>query len=119
MPFLIGRTNEARGDLDRVRRPRLCGKPRPALILQDDLLAKLASVTVVPLTTHPVKAADIRPPIEPTAENGLRATSRVMIDKISTVRRTKCEGRIGRLSAADLARVNGSAIVFLGLAGRK
>jgi len=39
-----------------------------------------------------------------------------MIDKVSTIPKTKLGGRIGQLAAADVVRVNRALIVFLGLA---
>jgi mRNA interferase MazF len=40
-----------------------------------------------------------------------------MIDKVTTVAKTKLESRIGRLSDEDLVRVSRAVVVFLGLAG--
>ena len=40
----------------------------------------------------------------------------IMIDKVSTVPKTKLGGRIGRLSDADVVRVNRALLVFLGIA---
>lgn len=40
-----------------------------------------------------------------------------MVDKITTVSKTKCETRVGRLSDEDMVRVNRAVLVFLGLAG--
>jgi mRNA interferase MazF len=40
-----------------------------------------------------------------------------MADKITTVPRTKLGTRIGRLSDADVLRLNRAVLVFLGLAG--
>lgn len=94
------------------------GKPRPAMILQDDAFDATASSTICPFTTHAVDAPLIRLPIEPSPLNGLRATSHVMIDKITTISKSKLQTRIGRLSNEDVARVSHAAIVFLGLAGR-
>lgn len=56
--------------------------------------------------------------IEPSNENGLRAPSRLMVDKITTVAKTKLEARVGRLSREDMARLNRAVLVFLGLAQR-
>ena len=93
------------------------GKPRPALILQDDAFDATASITICPFTTHAVDAPLMRLPIEPSERNGLRAASRLMIDKMTTVSKTKLESRIGRLSDEDIIRVNRAVVVFLGLAG--
>jgi mRNA interferase MazF len=98
--------------------PEYAGKPRPALILQDNLFGGTASVTLIPFTTRPIDAPILRLAIEPSLENGLRQSSDLMIDKVSTVSRTKCRTRLGLLSEPDMLRVNRSVLVFLGLAGR-
>jgi mRNA interferase MazF len=93
------------------------GKPRPAIILQDDAFDATASITICPLTTHLVDAPLIRLTVEPSERNGLRSTSHAMIDKITTVSKTKLEHHVGRLSDEDIVRINRAIVVFLGLAG--
>jgi len=97
--------------------PDYVGKPRPAIILQDDAFSETASVTICPLTTHIIEAPLIRLMIEASDRNGLRVTSHVMIDKITTVSKKKLENRIGHLSNEEIVRVNRAVVVFLGLAG--
>ena len=97
--------------------PDYAGKPRPAVILQDDRFDATSSITICPFTTHAVEAPLIRLPIEPSDQNGLRAASQLMIDKVTTVSKAKLERRVGRLSDEDILRVNRAALVFLGLAG--
>ena len=97
--------------------PDYAGKPRPAIILQDDVFDATASVTVCPLTTHQVDAPLIRLAVEPSERNGLRSTSHAMIDKITTVSKKKLEQHVGKLSDEDIVRVNRALVVFLGLAG--
>jgi len=94
------------------------GKPRPAVILQDDAFDATASVTVCPFTTHHVDAPMIRLSVAPSEQNGLRTASRLMIDKVTTVSRTKLQRHVGRLSDKDIVRLNRAILVFLGLAGR-
>lgn len=107
-----------RGDIWTVAgAPDYAGKPRPAIILQDDAFSATASITVCPLTTHVIDAPLIRLPIEPSERNGLRAASHLMIDKITTVSKTKLQDHVGYLSDEDILRVNRAVIVFLGLAG--
>lgn len=97
--------------------PDYAGKPRPAVILQDDAFDATASITICPFTTHSVDAPLVRLPIEPSDHNGLRVPSQLMIDKITTVSKAKCETRVGRLSDEDMVRINRAVLVFLGLAG--
>ncbi len=47
--------------------------------------------------------------------NGLRAESRLMVDKIMTVPRARLGMRVGRLSEADMLRLNRAVVVFLGI----
>jgi len=97
--------------------PDYAGKPRPAVILQDDAFDATGSITICPFTTHAVDAPLVRLPIDPSDRNGLRVPSQLMVDKITTVSKTKLETRIGRLSDEDMVRVNRAVVVFLGLAG--
>lgn len=107
-----------RGDIWTVAGgPDYAGKPRPAIILQDDAFDATASITICPLTTHGIDAPLMRLSIEPSERNGLRAASHVMIDKITTVSKKKLEKRIGDLAGDDIVRVNRAVVVFLGLAG--
>jgi len=97
--------------------PDYAGKPRPAVILQDDVFDATGSITICPFTTHSVDAPLVRLSIDPSHHNGLRVPSQLMVDKITTVSKSKCETRVGRLSDEDMVRVNRAVVVFLGLAG--
>ncbi|HEY3115922.1 MAG TPA: type II toxin-antitoxin system PemK/MazF family toxin [Chloroflexota bacterium] len=92
------------------------GKPRPVVILQDDRFEHVPSITVCPFTSDPTYAPSARLVVEPTELNGLVAQSRLMVDKISTLPRTKLGARIGRLDDPDVARLNEAVLLFLGLA---
>ena len=92
------------------------GKPRPVVILQDDSFDATDSVTICAFTTDPSEAPLFRLAVEPNERNGLRSSSRLMVDKITTVLRSKVGERIGRLDDEDLVRLNQAAMVFLGLA---
>src|SRR3954471_24883453 len=92
------------------------GKPRPAVIVQDDRFDATDSVTVCAFTTDPTDAPLFRLLVEPDERNGLRAPSRLMADKITTVPRAKLGARVGALADEDLVRLNRAMLVFLGLA---
>jgi len=96
--------------------PDYVGKPRPAVIVQDDAFSDTASVTICALTTTALSASLARVAIEPSAFNGLRASSQIMADKVTSVSRTKLGRRIGRLTDRDMARLDRALLVFLGLA---
>lgn len=93
------------------------GKPRPAVVVQDDRFDATDSVTVCAFTSDPTDAPLFRLAVDPSPVNGLQEPSRLMVDKITTMPRTKAGSRIGRLSDQDLVRLNRAIAVFLGLAG--
>jgi len=93
------------------------GKPRPVVIIQDDRFEATDSVTVCALTTDPTEAPLIRLPVDPDDHNGLRETSSLMVDKITTVPRSKLGEHIGRLTDQDMVRLGRAIVVFFGLAG--
>jgi mRNA interferase MazF len=91
-------------------------KPRPVVIVQDDAFDETASITVCAFTTDETEAPLFRLPVEPNERNGLRVTCRLMVDKITTIPKSKVGSHIGRLDDADILRVNQAILVFLGLA---
>jgi len=91
------------------------GKPRPAVIVQDDRIYTTESITLCPLTSDPSDAPIFRIAVEPSEKNGLRVASRIMVDKISTVPKTKLGMLVGRLADKDIVRLNRAIVVFLGI----
>jgi mRNA interferase MazF len=94
---------------------RYASKPRPVLIVQDDAFAERDSVTVCLITSDPTDLPVFRIPVVPTADNGLRTTSRLMVDKVTIVPRSCLRHCIGHLADDDVMRLNRSLLVFLGL----
>ncbi len=92
------------------------GKPRPAVILQDESFDATNSVTICAFTTDETDAPLIRLPVKPSEYNGLREDCRLMVDKITTVPKSKLGTHIGRLDDEDMLRLNRAVLVFLGLA---
>lgn len=92
------------------------GKPRPVVIIQDDAFDSTDSITVCAFTTNPTDAPLFRLVVAPNARNGLRAISRLMVDKVTTIQKAKLGSRIGRLDDSEMVRVNQAIAVFLGLA---
>lgn len=94
------------------------GKPRPAVIVQDDRFTNdIESVTICFCTSNTATiASPVRPEVAPNEANGLCVPSRLMADKISTVLKAKLGYRIGRLADEDIARLNRAMVVFLGIA---
>jgi mRNA interferase MazF len=93
------------------------GKPRPVVIVQDDRFDATDSVTICAFSTDPTEAPLLRLRTDPDDLNGLREPSSLMVDKITTVHRTKLGARIGRLADEDMIRLGRAVVVFLGLGG--
>ena len=92
-------------------------KPRPVVIIQHNHFEFLDSVTFCGFTRDPTDLPLFRVAIEPNELNGLEFASRIMVDKILTIPKTKLGYRIGRLADRDIARLNQALAVFLGLVG--
>ena len=92
------------------------GKPRSAVIVQDDRFDATASITICVFTSDETDAPLFRLPIEPDEHNGLEKPSRLMVDKITTVPKDKLGRRIGRLASKDMTRLERAMLVFLGIA---
>jgi mRNA interferase MazF len=106
-----------RGDVVAVadRSGDYTGKPRPAVIVQSDVFGTLDSVTICPLTSVASEAPVIRLPIDASTALSLERASWVAVDKITTVRRNRIGASLGRLSSAEMQRLNGAFAVFLGI----
>lgn len=101
-----GTRSEGR-DLDGGRW-RVCPKPRPALIIQDDRFRDVGSLTVMPLMQPLSDAPLLRIPAEPSARTGRKAPSQHLQAKLESF--AVCPG--GRL-------VSGMARSDLTGAGRR
>jgi mRNA interferase MazF len=107
-----------RGEIWTVAGGTYATKPRPAVIVQDDLFDATTSVTVAPMTSSLLDAPLMR--VRITGGNGrlsgLDHDSDVMIDKLTTVRRSNVHVRVGRLTAEQVVELERVMMAFLGLA---
>lgn len=103
-----------RGDIVTVALQGDFGKPRPALVVQNDEVAGTRSVLLCPLTSSgPFQT--LRFPISPTAANGLRVSSAVMIGNLVAASREKCGDVIGSLTPEQMAEIDIRLAFVLGL----
>ncbi len=106
-----------RGDIVIVAAAGDYGKPRPAVVVQTDALPEAhPSVVICQMTSDVVDAPDFRVMIEPNEKNGLRIRSQVMADKPVTVRRERIGQLVGRLTDADIGRLNIALAFVMGIA---
>ena len=105
-----------RGDIVTAAAPGDYGKPRPAVVVQSDALNDiLHGIVICPLTTDTVEAPLLRVSVEPTASNGLRETSHVMVDKVMAVSRHRLRDHVGTLEPHLMRRVEEGLSALLGL----
>jgi mRNA interferase MazF len=104
-----------RGDLVTVAVSGDYGKPRPALVVQADAFDLHHSVVVLPLTNELHDAPLFRVTVDASRETGLRSKSQIMVDKATTVSRSKIGPRMGRLNAQTMLAVSKALRGFLDL----
>lgn len=107
-----------RGEIWTVAGGVYATKPRPAVIIQDDLFDTTSSVTVAPMTSTLLDAPLMRIRIAggDGRLSGLDHDSDVMVDRLTTVRRSNVHARVGRLTAEQVVEVERAMMAFLGLA---
>lgn len=103
-----------RGDIVAVSLQGDYGKPRPALVVQSNLLADLESAIVCPITSA-LRDAAFRITVEPDRANGLHALSQVMVDKLATLPRAKISDPFGRLDDERMKAVDRALLLVVGL----
>jgi mRNA interferase MazF len=97
-----------RGDIRTVAGGKnYAGKPRPVVVVQDDSFDATDSITICAFTTDETEAPLFRLPVEPNRRNGLRAACRLMVDKITTVPKSKVGAHIGLGRSIRISHANG------------
>jgi mRNA interferase MazF len=93
-----------RGDIAIVAtRGTYTGKPRPAIIVQNDVFNRAhASLTICPITSDCVDAPLFRIALPPGERTGLTHPSQVMVDKTVSVPREAIGKVIGRCSPDEI-----------------
>ncbi|HEX8666157.1 MAG TPA: type II toxin-antitoxin system PemK/MazF family toxin [Beijerinckiaceae bacterium] len=104
-----------RGDLVTVAAAGDYGKPRPAVVVQSDLLTDADSIILCPLTSSERNAPTFRLTVEATPETGLRERSQVMVEKVRSVRRGRCGPVFGRLDEGSMAALDRLLAFVIGL----
>ncbi len=71
-------------------------------------------MTVCPFTTRVIDAPLLRLPVTADVGNGLDQDSYVMIDRITTIRRSNAHAVVGRLDPTSLVEFERRLLVVLG-----
>jgi mRNA interferase MazF len=94
------------------------GKPRPFVVLRSDQFSRHALVTLLPFTSELHDTPTLRITVQPTAANGLRQPSQVMVDRVQSVFAVRVDRMIGQLDRADMQAIERAVAVYLGFADR-
>ncbi len=105
-----------RGSIVTVSQQGDFGKPRPALVIQSDHFADHSSMTVLLISSTLVDSPLLRITVNPSAQNGLKATYQIMVDKAHTVRTEKLSSPFGQLEDTTMLEVDRCLAVFMGIA---
>ena len=104
-----------RGDIALVVLQGELGKPRPGVIVQSDELDALSSLIVCPMSSYIDAPNQMRPVVDPTAQNGLLVRTQIMTDKLNTLRRDRVRRVIGTLDPDARERLDSALLLVLGL----
>lgn len=105
-----------RGDVVIVSLPGDLGKPRPAVIVQTNVLNEnLRTVLLCPISSFSSEPNLFRVSVEPTLENGLRLPSEIMVEKLQAANRSRIGKVIGRLDKQTLRKLARSLMFTLSL----
>jgi mRNA interferase MazF len=92
------------------------GKPRPGLIVQAASFSKHPSIVVCPVSSAvQIDMDEFRVDLAPSAKNGLRVASQIMIDKVVALPRSKIGKLIGEADDELMERVTRKLAVLLGI----
>ncbi|WP_029625060.1 type II toxin-antitoxin system PemK/MazF family toxin [Sphingomonas sp. PAMC 26605] len=92
------------------------GKPCPVVIVQATLFSHTPNIIVALCNSAGASSDAVRPRVFPDADNGLHEISDIAVDLLVTVPRRKFGQCFGRLSPADLHRVDQALLLILGFA---
>lgn len=107
-----------RGDVVVLNLGGNVGKPRPAIVIQADILNqddRLATTIVLPLTSELLNMEVIRYKIEPSNANGLQVASQIMIDKIMQVEKIRIQKVVGHLTKKQVDEIEARLLAILGV----
>ncbi|MDQ2949824.1 MAG: type II toxin-antitoxin system PemK/MazF family toxin [Acidobacteriota bacterium] len=104
-----------RGVVATAAPPGSFSKPRPVLVIEDEAGSFTETVTVALITSDLLRRPAVRVPITPSASNGLRIPSEVMVDIIQTLPKQRQGRVIGNVDAVTLRQVDAALRLHLGL----
>lgn len=105
-----------RGDIVIVSLPGDYGKPRPAVVLQNDKFeGRLESYVIALLTSFDEGAKILRVDAAPTEGNNLRKQSKVMVDKLYAIPEHRIHQQVGKLESSVMRQIDRALLMILDL----
>lgn len=95
-----------RGDIITVALSGDYGKPRPAVIIQTELLTGTDSILICLMTSDLRDAPLHRLNVPAHSSTGLRKETQIMVEKIAAARKDRCGQPIGTLDPATLTALD-------------
>ena len=93
------------------------GKPRPAIVVQSNLFNPThSSYIICPITSTLQNSPLYRITLEPSAQNGLKVISQIMVDKVQTINQKRVGNVIGYATKEEITKLNRSLVLILELA---
>ena len=94
--------------------PKELGKPRPAVVIQSQLLFDIPTVVVLPCTTELTEDCIYRPDVPHGEKTGLLRPTQAMVDKVTSISKRRVRDVIGRVNAATLDELTRAAQFVIG-----
>ncbi|WP_425389462.1 type II toxin-antitoxin system PemK/MazF family toxin [Ekhidna sp.] len=92
------------------------GKVRPILIVQTNLINNLSDSTLIcPVTSKTSQSEITKVKIDPSAENGLKSKSWVIVDQIRSIDNRRLIRKLGTLSMGNRTSIRRSLKIILDL----
>jgi mRNA interferase MazF len=110
----MGRNGLTRGDVLMVVLPKELGKPRPAVVIQSQLLFDIPTVVVLPCTTELTEDCIYRPDVPHDEHTGLLRPTQAMVDKVTSISKRRVRDVIGRVNAATLQQLTQATQFVIG-----
>ncbi|GHT79197.1 hypothetical protein FACS1894104_3480 [Actinomycetota bacterium] len=104
-----------RGEVWTLRDEGYASKSRPVVVMQSEIGDAFDSIVLCLFTTHVSDFLPLRVRINHSAENGLKATSYVMVDKIASADRCELGELIGTLTNSQMHQINRQLVKLLNI----
>ena len=92
------------------------GKPRPALVIQNNILNDILNTTIIlPFSSDLQDVDTFRFIILATTANGLQINSQLMIDKVSQIPKDRVQRVIGKITKKQMDEIEVRLLAVLGI----